>query len=99
LGSLAAQLKEPLIKSRLAAWHASRLHFSPHSAQLSFANRQIGRTQAMHSDEKIDRTICAPDLISTSLKPGICRFLSEFTINTAWLVSIIAQNPVLFFLL
>ena len=60
--------KEPLIKSRLAAWHASRLHFFPHSAQLSFANRQIGCTQSLHSDEKIDCTICAPDLIRTSLK-------------------------------
>ena len=61
--------RKPLIKSRLAAWHASRLHFFPHSAQLSFANRQIGCTQSMHSDEKIHCTICAPDLISTSLEP------------------------------
>jgi hypothetical protein len=44
------------------------LHFFPHSAQLSFANRQIGCTQSLHSDEKIHCTICAPDLISTSLK-------------------------------
>ena len=60
-------IKEPLIKSRLTAWHAICLHIFRHIAQKSLERRQPSCGISAQSDEKSDCASCAPDLISVSL--------------------------------
>ena len=60
--------KEALIKSRLTIWHTSCLQIFRHLARKLLEIRKYSCVAFVQADKKSDGAICAPDLISTSLK-------------------------------
>ena len=63
-----ALIKEALIKSRLTTWHTSCLQIFRHLARKLLEIRKYSCVAFVQADKKSDGAICAPDLISTSLK-------------------------------
>ena len=60
--------KEALIKSHLTTWHTSCLQIFRHLARKLLEIRKYSCVAFVQADKKSDGAICAPDLISTSLK-------------------------------
>ncbi len=60
-------LRQHRTKTALLALHTICLHIFRHITQLLLANRQIGCTQSMHSDEKSDCSTHAQSLCGITL--------------------------------